>query len=244
MEKDDKKNIRDAVVVLSNPISIAAHELKNPLAILKNYLEVLREGRVGEVNPKQKEYLSDSLETVMKMLELVREFLEVSKIEEKCFKINKEPVDIVTLISDTIKNYSIWARANNSKIFFESGENTPFVCTDFVKIRQVIENLISNAIKYKSDKAGIIEIKLEKKDGEALLTCSNNGVSIPDADIPKIFNKFYRSEDAVRMQPSGTGLGLYISRAIVEESGGKIWIKNNEGGGVTFFVTLPIDCTK
>ena len=240
MKKDNKESSYEAIGVLSDPISIVAHQMKNPLAILKNYLEILREGRVGEVNPKQKEYLGDSLETVMKMLELVREFLEVSKIEEKCFKIEKEQVDITHIIKDIAKNYSIWARANNSKIIFRSNKNIPPVCTDSVRIRQVIENLISNAIKYKTKKTGIIEIKLERKNNSVLLTCKNNGVSISDNDQSKIFSKFYRSEDAVRIRSSGTGLGLYISRAIVEGSGGKIWFENNEGDGVTFFVSLPV----
>ncbi|MFC1751651.1 sensor histidine kinase [Patescibacteria group bacterium] len=226
--------------VLSNPISIAAHELKNPLAILKNYLEVLREERVGKINEKQKEYLGDSLETVMEMLELVREFLEVSKIEENCFQVEKDPVDIGEIIKDITSNYSIWARANNSQILFDNDEDIPNVCTDSIKIRQVIENLISNAIKYKTKNAGVIHISLEKKDENVILTCENNGISIPKDDIPKIFKKFYRSEDAVRMQPNGTGLGLYISRAIVEGSGGRMWVENNNGDGVTFFVKLPI----
>lgn len=235
MPKNNHKKPKMAEVV-----SIVAHQLKNPLAVLRGYLEVLIEEDFGGLNQKQKEYLADALENIKRMSQTVNNLLDVSRIEEKKYQLILEKISLEKIILEVIKDFSLWVKASNSEISLKVATDLPEVLSDPLKIRQVIENLISNALKYKLPGRGIIGITLKKKSKNILFSCKDNGIGIFQNDFPKVFSKFYRSEKAMELDPSGSGLGLYINKAIIELSGGKIWFKNNKEGGSTFFFTLPI----
>lgn len=225
---------------LAEDISITAHHLKNPLSIIKAYLEALISEDLGKINQKQKEYLSDTLENVKRMKETVDQLLDISLIEEKKYKIKLESVALGDLVEEIINDFSIWARASNCKIFFEKPKNLPKALTNSLKIRQVIENLISNALKYKLAGEGKLEIKLRPKGKEILASFKDKGIGVPKEDFRKVFSKFYRSEQALQIDSNAIGLGLYINKAIIELSGGKIWFKKNKDAGMTFYFTLPV----
>lgn len=225
---------------ISEVVSIIAHQLKNPISILKNYLEVLISKELGSLNQKQKEYLSDILENVERMDETANHLLDVYFIEEKKYKLKKEKFFLGKIVREVIKDFSIWASAANCQFFLKEERGLPKVLSDSFKIRQVIENLISNAIKYKKPGREKIEINLKKKGKFILFSCKDEGVGIPKSDFKKVFKKFYRSEKAMELDPTGSGLGLFISKAIVKLSGGKIWFKKNKNSGMTFYFTLPI----
>ena len=225
---------------ISEVVSIIAHQLKNPISILKNYLEVLISEELGSLNQKQKEYLSDILENVERMDETANHLLDVYFIEEKKYKLKKEKFFLGKIAREVIKDFSIWASAANCQIFLKEERGLPKVLSDSFKIHQVIENLISNAIKYKKPGREKIEINLKKKGKFILFSCKDEGVGIPKSDFKKVFKKFYRSEKAMELDPTGSGLGLFISKAIVKLSGGKIWFKKNKNSGMTFYFTLPI----
>jgi len=225
---------------VSEAVSIAAHQLKNPISVLKGYLEVLLSEDWGPLNLKQKEYLDDALENVQRMATLVNHLLDISKIEERRFGLRLEKFSLEDTIQNIIQSFSSWTRASNVEIVFTPDKGIPPIISDPLKIRQVIENIISNALKYKGSGRGKIDITLRKKGKNLLFTCRDNGVGIPGEESKKIFTKFYRSEKAVELDPSGTGLGLYINKAIIELSGGKIWFRRNPERGVTFYFTLPI----
>lgn len=225
---------------MSEVISIVAHQLKNPLSVIKGYLEVLLTEDFGKVNQKQKEYLSDALENVKRMAKIVGYLLDVSRIEEGKYEMKPRLTNLEKITSEVINDFSHLAQASNSKIFFKKPKKLPKVLADPLRIRQVIENLISNALKYKGAGRGKIEISLEKSGKNVLFSCQDNGVGIPKEDFKKVFTKFYRSEQAVEADPGGTGLGLYINKAIIELSGGKIWFEKNKDYGMIFYFTLPI----
>jgi len=225
---------------ISEVISIVAHQLKNPLSVIKGYLEVLLSGDFGKVNQKQEEYLSDALENVKIMRKIVGYLLDVSRIEEKKYIIKTKPVALGDLIQEVINDFSSLAKASNCEIFFKKPKDFPSVSADPLRIRQVIENLISNALKYRSVGGGKLEIRLSKKNKEVVVSFKDNGIGIPKEEFKKVFSKFYRSESAVELDPSGTGLGLYISKAIIKLHGGKIWFKINKDFGTTFYFTIPI----
>lgn len=234
----DKSSTRQR---LSEPISIVAHQLKNPISILKFYIEAISSESFGQLNEKQKEYLADSLANVQRMAKMVDYLLEVSKIEANRYVVKPEVFDLAKTIAEIVKSFFYWAEASNCDIVFSCSEELPPVYADKRKIYQVIENIISNAIKYKSAARGRIVIELTQKNGEMLFACKDNGIGISDEDCKKIFSKFYRSEQAFSMDPSGSGLGLYINKAAVEGSGGKIWFERNKDGvGIIVFFTLPI----
>lgn len=225
---------------ISEPVSIVAHQLKNPISALYGYLEVLLAEEIGKINQKQREYLADALKNVEAMSRIVKDILDVSKIEEGKYQIKPQPTDLVKTTQEVINDFSLWARASNCKIIFEKPKKFPLAKVDPSKIRYVVENLISNAITYKSPGPGKIEINLKEKGGKILFTCKDNGVGIPKEDFKKVFSKFYRSENAISLYPAGTGLGLYISKAIIGLNKGKIWFEKNKDRGMTFYFNLPI----
>jgi len=237
-QPEDQKNEPSLQNALSSPVSVAAHQMKNPLAIVRSYLDALISEDFGPVNLKQKEYLGDALENIDRMLKFVSDLLSMTSIDENKYKLKIKPTDIVSICSDVIRSLSFWAKASNSNIIFTTPENFPLVMADPVKMKEVIENLITNAIKYKSENSGRVEIILKDMGDEILFECRDNGLGIPDGDKDKVFSKFYRSEKSLEADPTGSGVGLYIVKAVVDLSGGKIWFEKNKKGGTTFFIIL------
>ena len=234
-----KSNSKKAKI--ADPVSIVAHQLKNPLSVLYGYLEVLIAEEVGKLNRKQKEYLADALKNVEAMSKTVKDLLDVSKIEEGRYEIKPRPTNLVDLSQKIVTDLSSWAKAANCRIVFEKPkEKFPLVYADPSKISYVIENLISNAVTYKSPGPGRIKIELKKKGKKVLFACRDNGIGIPKRDFKKVFSKFYRAEEAIDLNPSGTGLGLYISKAIIGLNDGRLWFEKNEDKGMTFYFTLPV----
>lgn len=226
-------------VKLSEPISVVAHQLKNPISILKVYLEVLLSQDFGKINEKQTEYLRDALTNVERMVRIVSDILDVSRIEEKRYEMKPEAIDLTAMTQKTVENLHYLAQASNCTVLFEKPEEPMLAYADPIKIRQVIENLISNAIKYKSSGRGEVHVRLQRKNNEILFACRDKGMGILTSDVPKVFSKFYRSQKSLEIDPSGTGLGLYISKAIIELSKGDIWFEKNKDKGLTFYFTLP-----
>ena len=225
---------------MSEVVSVVAHQLKNPLTVIKSYLEVLISEDLGKVNQNQKEYLGDALKNIKRMAKIVDYLLDVSRIEEGKYQIALKKFSLEKITQEIIKDFSLWIRAFNSEVSLKFPRDLLQVISDPLKIRQVIENLIFNALKFKSPGRGKIEITFKRKGKFILFSCKDNGIGIPREDFKKIFSKFYRSEKAMELDPSGTGLGLYINKAIITLSGGKIWFKKNKGPGMTFFFTLPV----
>jgi len=225
---------------MSEVVSVVAHQLKNPLSVIKGYLEVLIGEELGKINAKQKEYLSDAFENVGRMSRIVNYLLDISRIEEGRYELKLEKVNLEKMTGQVIKDFSFWVKASNCQILFKKPKKLPKVLVDPLKIRQVIENLISNAVKYKSVGLGKIEISIKKKDKNLTFACKDNGIGIPKEDFKKVFSKFYRSEKAIELDPSGSGLGLHINKAIVTLAGGKIWFRKNKDVGMTFYFTLPV----
>lgn len=231
--------INHKIIKVAEVVSITAHQLKSPIAVIKGYLEALVSGDCGQINHFQKDYLNDALENVKRMSNFVENLLDVSRIEGGQLDIKLEPVALEKITSQILVDFFPWVKANNAEVNFKKPKKLPQVLTDPIKIRQVIENLISNAIKYKR-RRGKVEITIKQKGKKVLFACKDNGIGIPKKDFRKVFSKFYRSEEAMELDPSGSGLGLYVNKAIIELSGGKIWFSKNKNSGMTFCFALPI----
>ena len=226
---------------ISEAISIAAHQLRHPVAVIKSFLEALSSEDIGKLNVKQREYIDDALENIKRISATIEHFLDVSIIEEGRYELKLEPVSLTEIVESELKDFAIWAEASNCEIIFQRPrEILPTVLADSLKIRQVVENLISNAIKYQKAGRGRVEISVEKKGKEIVFSCKDNGIGIPRGDTKKVFTKFYRSEEAMEIDPSGSGLGLYLNKATIEVCRGKIWFSRNRAFGTTFFFSLPI----
>ncbi|MFH1522572.1 MAG: HAMP domain-containing sensor histidine kinase [Patescibacteria group bacterium] len=228
---------------LAKEVSIVSHQLKTPLSVIRGYLEVLDSGDLGKLNKDQKEYLNDALENTYRMNELIKDLLDISRIEEGKLDFKPKMINLGEIIKNNIKNVYPLAKAKNCIISFKSLGSIPPLFLDPLKIEQVINNLISNAIAYNIRK-GKVEVSLKRRGGNIIFCCQDTGVGIPDSEKKKVFKKFYRSESAFSVNTVGSGLGLFISKAIVEKSGGRIWFESKKGKGTAFFFTLPIKRNK
>ena len=221
-------------------VAVASHQLSNPLAVIKAYIEALLDKTLGPLTDKQEEYLLDAYENVKAMIQTTNNILNVSRVEENRLEIRHKPFYIEEIIEKSIKEIHPLLEATNSELKFQKSEKLlPQVVSDSVKIKQVIDILISNAIKYHKGK-GQIEINLEDCKDNIKFSIKDNGIGIIAQDKPKIFTKFFRGDKILEMAPQGTGLGLFVAKAIVEGSGGKIGFTSKENKGTTFWFTLPI----
>lgn len=229
-------------------ISLASHQLRTPLTTIRWFIEELYGGELGDLNSEQKDYLKQVLESNSRMIKLVNDLLDISRLETSRLRIEPKLTDLFALIKSVLSEYSPVAKANNCEFKLkELKSDFPKINIDPVLIKQVINNLISNAIKYSFNKdhsKGVVTISLDKKEKDALISVSDNGIGIPEKFQRRIFQKFFRADNVYKVDTEGTGFGLYISKLIAEASGGKLWFKSAEGAGTTFYLTLPIAGSK
>ena len=223
-------------------VSLASHQLLTPLSIVSWYVEMLLAGDAGEVNVDQKNYLNEVYIGNKRMVELVNSLLGVSRMELGTFISNPVLTDVTGLIKDICNEQKINVDEKEITLDFIIENNIPIIETDTRYLNMVIQNLISNAIKYTPQKGSItISIGLEKDKKNILFKVIDTGIGIPEKEQGKIFNKLFRAKNVLDGNYiSGTGLGLYIVKSIVENSGGKVWFESVENVGTTFFVRLPI----
>jgi len=221
-------------------ISLASHEIRTPIAALEGYLSMLN---LQKVDIKARDEIAKrSYESVERLSTLVKDLLDVSRIDQKRIKLNKQPTRLERLIQRAMEGFELQTRDKKIYIKFQKPEKMLQEANiDPERVGEVFNNLISNAIKY-TYKGGIT-ISLEEKDNMAQITVSDTGMGIPKNAIPHLFQKFYQAETASSVlsnERGGTGLGLYISKNIVEMHGGKIWVESTEGKGTAFYFTLPL----
>ena len=233
------ERLAEASRMKSEFISVVSHQLRSPLSNLRWAIELLMSGKLGKIEKKQTEYFRILKENSARMGELVSDLLIVSRIETATLPLKKKEVSLPELINKLISEFEPFAKASNVEIEFRPQKDLPKVFADPTQIRLVVENLIDNAIRYIKDK-GKVDIRLERRDKNLYFEIRDNGVGIPKEDQKYIFQKFFRSENILRYQTQGSGLGLYITKSIVERSRGKIGFRSEENKGSTFWFTLPI----
>jgi len=219
-------------------VSIASHQLRTPLSAIRWTINLLNDG--GAVNQADlASYLEIIKESNERMIRLVNDLLDVSRVEMGRMVLSPKQTNIYVLIEKIVKASAPFAQANNVTLKMEASETLPNVLTDPEKISITIQNLIDNAIKYTKEK-GEVKVSLEADNKFVKIAIEDKGVGIPALQQKHIFKKFFRSDNIMKNQTVGTGLGLFIARSIVEGSKGKIWFESKEGEGTTFFFTLPI----
>ncbi|MBU2235616.1 HAMP domain-containing histidine kinase, partial [Patescibacteria group bacterium] len=221
-------------------MSIASHQLRTPLSGIMGYLSMLQEGDFGQMTGDQTKVIEDVLEGSRRLIRMVNLFLNVTRIEAGRFKLNKSKVDIVKVIQSEVKELRPTTSKKKLKLkFVKPKEKIPLLNVDEDKIKDVVLNLVDNAIKY-TEKGGIT-VTVQKKESKVLIMVKDTGVGISPPEAEKLFSKFVRGSGVSRLSPDGSGLGLFIARKIVDTHGGNIWAESEgEGKGSTFNVELPI----
>lgn len=233
------EGLAEANQLKSEFISIVSHQLRSPLSNLKWSVELLMSGRVGNITEKQAEYMKILKDNTGRMGELISDLLTVSRIEQGRFPLEKAEFSLKELAEQIIGRYKAVAEDSQVELSLEAAEDLPQAFGDLSRIKMVAENFVDNAIRYIKG-GGEVRIKIEPKNKHLLFSVQDNGVGIPQSDQKNIFQKFFRSKNALKHQIHGSGLGLYIAKSIVEISGGKIGFKSKENKGSTFWFTLPI----
>jgi signal transduction histidine kinase len=222
-------------------VSVAAHELRTPLAPIRGYVEVLLDEDVGRLNDDQRAYLEAVERSARRLLTLTSNLLDVTRIEAGRVELVLQPTDLSALVTAVAVEYGRQLESRAQQFTLLISSDLPPVLCDEARAAQIVGNLLSNASKYTSPGGQIVvTVRPAAEDGFIEVSVADNGVGIPLEDQPKLFDRFFRARSAVLTRASGAGLGLCIVRSLIELHGGRIWFESELGKGSTFYVTFPI----
>ncbi len=226
-------------------VSVTTHQLRTPLSAIKWTFHMLLGGSLGPVTGEQRNFLQKGYDSTQRIITIINDLLNVDYIEADQSDYNFLAVNLAELIEGVIFEFINIAESKKIKLgFIKPLNRLPSVVADPVKISMVLENLIDNALKY-TPRAGRVTINL----GDARINSArpslevivaDTGIGIPTVEKDKLFHRFFRGSNAIRLEPDGTGLGLFIARDIIEKHGGEIWFESKDGEGTNFHFTLPI----
>lgn len=238
----DISHLKEISKMKTEFVSIASHQLRTPLTAINWHLELLLGGEVGKINKKQKAFISDIYTGSKRMVKLVNDLLNVSRLEAGRLAIVPQPVQLETFLEDIVKEVEILAKASNCIIQMHMPKKrVPEIQIDPDLVRQVVHNFLTNAIRYSPKGESAIDVTLAYTDENGYcIAVKDTGIGIPKKDQGHIFRKFYRADNAVSAAADGSGLGMYVARLIGEASGGRVWFTSaGKGKGTTFFLSLP-----
>ena len=233
------ENLAQANQLKSEFVNITSHQLRTPLTGIKWTIDLMRKSK-HTTNEELLEKLDGIEESNQRMIKIVNDLLRVARIEQNSLNLKPQDISLNEIIDKLIKEYKPLANASNIKIVLETEPNIPLIKADLKGIDFILRNLIDNAIKYTKEE-GLIKIKLIKKDKLIRCEIEDNGVGIPEMDKKSIFKKFFRSQNIMKYQTIGSGIGLFISKAIIKKSNGKIGFSSEENKGTIFWFELPIN---
>lgn len=240
--------IQKANMAKSEFVSFVSHELKNPMTSIKGYTELLAAGAVGNVNEAQHNFLMTIRSNVDRMATLVSDLADESRIEAGRLRLDFESIAIRKILEDVIRSEGKLIEEKKLTLSVDIEEDLPQVWGDYTRLVQVMANLISNARKYTPEGSNIwVQAKTSPNHWDeegvkeiVLVSVKDDGFGIQPEDQEKIFTKFFRSDDVKTREVPGTGLGLNISKSLIEAQGGKMWFESVYRSGTTFYFTIPI----
>jgi PAS domain S-box-containing protein len=220
-------------------ISLASHQLRTPLSAIKTYSHMLSDGYMGELNDSQKQSLKTIISASNRMNELISTLLNITRIESGTIAVNTRSLKLDEVIEEIIPELKLMADAKSINLHVDKvGKESTQIKTDSLIVKEVVTNLVSNAIKYTPEE-GEVKVVIKPQRSTITVEVSDSGWGIPIHAHDKVFSKFFRGSNIIKRETSGTGLGLYLVKGLVDTLKGKIWFTSEEGNGTSFYVTLP-----
>jgi two-component system sensor histidine kinase VicK len=227
----------DFTINRSKLLSTVCHELRTPLAIIRGYTSLLLDYDSRLKNGEKREYVESIDKATSRLSELVDQILDVSRVKSGRLTLEKALTSIPEFIHEVVAEARIRATEHTIRLVLHNG--LPRVRIDTKRIRQVMDNILDNAIKYSAEGTEILVSVVPQEEG-LLTSVSDQGIGIPASDLERVFERLYRVEHQLTPGNKGLGLGLAICRSLVEAHGGYIWLESTEGKGSTVFFTLPL----
>lgn len=224
-------------------ISMASHQLRTPLTTIKGYLSMILDGDVGKVKNQERELIQQAFDSAQRMVYLIADLLNVSRLQTGKFVIENKPTDLAGVVEGEIAQLKKQAANRKIELTYQKPARFPLLNLDETKIRQVIMNFLDNALYY-TPAGGSVVAELRAADDSLAFSVTDTGVGVPKEVQHHLFSKFYRADNARKMRPDGTGLGLYMAKKVIVAQGGAIIFKSTEGQGSTFGFSFPRSTTE
>lgn len=235
----DETKSRELEAMKVDFVSMAAHELRTPLAAIRGYLELITFKGGNTIPGDTSNYLNQALKSTTELGGLINNLLDVTRIERGTLTFDLEKVDIAADVKQAVQDAQFTAQDKKITVNYSGAADGAFVIADQIALHEVVNNLLSNAIKY-TDPGGKVDVSLATDGTNYTVSVTDTGVGIPKQAQANLFTKFYRVHGGLNSGSTGTGLGLFISKSIIERHGGTISVTSQEGAGSTFTFTLPM----
>jgi signal transduction histidine kinase len=220
-------------------VSMASHQLRTPLTSVKGYISMVLEGDAGDITDSQRQLLNEAFASSERMVHLIGDFLNVSRLQTGKFVVDRHEVDLAKVTEQEVEGIRQIALSHNITLAYAKPSRIPMLYLDEGKMRQVIMNFIDNAVYYSPENTAIT-IKLTVEDGDVVLRVTDKGMGVPPEEQSHLFGRFFRAENARKQRPDGTGIGLYLAKKIIDGHEGKVVFESTLGKGSTFGFRLPI----
>ncbi|AJA06888.1 hypothetical protein TM7x_02915 [Candidatus Nanosynbacter lyticus] len=220
-------------------ISMASHQLRTPLTSIKGYLDMMLEGDLGKISPTQRAVLREAFSSSERMVRLINDFLNVSRLQTGKFTIDKQSVDIAQILRDEVSLLKVVADQRSVEMVLKIDKKIPSLAFDSEKIRQVMLNMIDNAIYYSNPHKKVV-ITLKSSGKMIEFSVKDSGIGVPKSEQANLFGKFFRGTNAKKRRPDGTGVGLFLAKKVILSHDGEMIFESEEGKGSTFGFKLPV----
>ncbi len=230
---------REIAVMKNEFVSTVSHELRTPLTSIKGYVDLIVEGEAGDINDIQREFLQIVQENSDRLVSLINDLLDISRIESGRIHLKVEPLDVADVLAGAVETFAALAETAGVKLVLKEPKAMQPVAGDRDRVGQVLLNLVSNAIKYSPD-GGTVVVSARRSGDTVAFSVKDTGIGIEKDDQENLFTKFYRVDSSLTREIGGTGLGLSICKSIVELLGGRVWVRSEPGKGSTFSFSLPV----
>lgn len=224
----------------ANFISMVSHELRTPLNSINGFLEIVLDGHVGSLTPRQDEFLNYARTSTHQLMTLVEDILFISRADTGQFKLRFDTVALPELVAQVVHSLEGTAARAEVQLCAEVPDDLPAMCADELRLQQVLTNLVNNAIKF-TPPNGTVRLSAAVEGDVVCVEVRDTGEGVPIEERERIFERFYQSGATARANTGGYGLGLAIAKLIVEQHGGRIWVESRLGSGSSFFVTIPLN---